>query len=179
METKCTSTPKECREACVSADGLKTVWPAIAARRKKILEERAALPTRCTFCGYSTLVEDWKGSGANNMHCFDCKRLHPITKKISLKSRRFAMVIDNQLHVRKYEDPAHGWLAVPFQWLEQLGIVNQVSCCSYRRGATAYLEEDCDAPLFRKTAESNGFRLFVDYRHTNERSSIRSYPSFW
>lgn len=95
-----------------------------------------------------------------------------------LKSRRFAMVIDNQLHIRKYEDPAHGWLAVPMQWLEAFGIVNEVSCCSYVKGTTAYLEEDCDAPLFRKAAEQHGFRLFVDYRHTNDRSAIRSYPSF-
>ena len=105
--------------------------------------------------------------------------VYRLPKKITLKNRRFAMVIGQELHLRKYEDPAHGWLAVPFQWLEQFGIVNQVSCCSYRRGATAYLEEDCDAPLFRKNAEQHGFRLFVDYRHTNDRSSIRSYPSFW
>lgn len=100
-------------------------------------------------------------------------------KRPVLKSRRFALVIGDELHLRKYEDPAHGWLAVPFSWLEALGIVNQVSCCSYRRGATAYLEEDCDAPLFRQTAEKHGFRLFVDYLHTNDRSVIRSYPSFW
>jgi hypothetical protein len=99
-------------------------------------------------------------------------------KRPVLKSRRFAMVIDNELHVRKYEDPAHGWLAVPMQWLEAFGIVNDVSCCSYLKGGTAYLEEDCDAPLFRKATEKHGFRLFVDHRHTNDRSAIRSYPSF-
>lgn len=103
----------------------------------------------------------------------------PIPKKIALTCRRFARVIGNELHVRKYEDSQHGWLAVPFQWLEALDIVNEVSCCSYRRGETAYLEEDCDAPLLRKAAEQHGFRLFVDYRHTTDRSAIRSYPSFW
>ena len=36
-----------------------------------------ALPTFCTFCGCATLIEDWRGSGANNMHCFVCKQLHP------------------------------------------------------------------------------------------------------
>lgn len=99
-------------------------------------------------------------------------------KRQVLKSRRFAMVIDNELHVRKYEDPAHGWLAVPFQWLEALNIVGDISYCSYLKGSTAYLEEDCDAPLFRKAAEKHGFRLFIDHRHTNDRSAIRSYPSF-
>jgi hypothetical protein len=99
-------------------------------------------------------------------------------KRPVLKSRRFAQVIGDELHVRKYEDPAHGWLAVPMQWLEQLGILDDVSHCSYLKGSTAYLEEDCDAPLFRKAAEKHGFRLFVDYRHTNDISPIRSYPSF-
>lgn len=99
-------------------------------------------------------------------------------KRPVLKSRRFAKVIDNELHVRKYEDPAHGWLAVPMQWLEALRIVGKISACSYLKGGTAYLEEDCDAPEFRKAAENHGFRLFVDYRHTNDRSAIRSYPSF-
>lgn len=95
-----------------------------------------------------------------------------------LKSRRFAMVIGNELHVRKYDYPAHGWLAVPMQWLEALGIVGKISSCSYLKGGTAYLEEDCDSPEFRKAAEAAGYRLFVDYRHTNDRSAIRSYPSF-
>lgn len=36
------------------------------------------LPKCCTFCGCAALIEDWKGSGANNMHCFVCKRLHPV-----------------------------------------------------------------------------------------------------
>lgn len=97
---------------------------------------------------------------------------------MKINSRRFALIIGNEMHVRKYEDPAHGWLAVPLQWLEQFGIVGKISHCSYLKGGTAYLEEDCDAPEFRRAAESNGFRLFVDYRHTNDRSAIRSYPSF-
>lgn len=100
------------------------------------------------------------------------------SKRPVLKSRRFAKVIDNELHVRKYEDPAHGWLAVPMQWLEALGIVGDVSAWSYLKGGTAYLEEDCDAPMFRMCAVRHGFKLFVDYRHTNDRSPIRSYPSF-
>lgn len=95
-----------------------------------------------------------------------------------LKSRRFAMVLDNELHIRKYEDPSHGWLAVPMQWLEALSIVGKITGYSYLRGNTAYLEEDLDAITFRKAVEAAGYRLFVDYRHTNDRSSIRSYPSF-
>lgn len=104
--------------------------------------------------------------------------VYRLPKEIRLASRRFAVVIGNELHLRKYEDPAHGWIAVPMQWLEQFGIVGKISSWSYLRGSTAYLEEDCDAPEFRREAEANGFRLFVDYRHTDDRSSIRSYPSF-
>ena len=104
--------------------------------------------------------------------------VYRLPKQVTLKSRRFAIVIENELHARKYEDPGHGWLAIPMQWLEQFGLVNKVSCFSYRRGETAYLEEDCDATLFRKIAEQHGFRIVVDYRHTNDRSAIRSYPSF-
>jgi hypothetical protein len=158
----------------VKNDGLERVYAEI---RKKRMEKKS-LPQRCEFCGLSTLVENWKGSGEKNMHCFDCKQLHVVKEKPVLQSKRFAKVIGNELHVRKYADPAHGWLAVPMQWLEALRIVGKISSCSYRRNSTAYLEEDCDAPEFRKAAEAAGFKLFVDYRHTNDSSPIRSYPSF-
>jgi hypothetical protein len=95
-----------------------------------------------------------------------------------LKSRRFAQVIGNELHVRKYEDPSHGWLAVPMQWLEQLGIVGKISAFSYRRNSTAYLEEDGDLAEFYGAAKRAGFTLFVDYHHTDERSPVRSYPAY-
>jgi hypothetical protein len=95
-----------------------------------------------------------------------------------LRSRRFGKVIGNELHVRKYEDPGHGWLAVPVDWLEALGIRDKVSRCSFVRGGTAYLEEDCDAPLFMTAAKSAGYSCFIDFRHTDGRSSIRSYESF-
>jgi hypothetical protein len=30
----------------------------------------------CVNCGTSTMVENWKGSGPANMHCFACKKLN-------------------------------------------------------------------------------------------------------
>ncbi len=45
-------------------------------------------------------------------------------------------------------DAGHGWLKVEVAELHQLGIASKISACSYRRGAWAYLEEDCDAGLF-------------------------------
>ena len=31
-----------------------------------------------------------------------------------------------------YEDPGHGWLAVPMEQLVKLGIADKISSCSYR-----------------------------------------------
>lgn len=52
--------------------------------------------------------------------------------------------------LRWYIDPGHGWLAVPTQALIDSGVAGQISTCSYINGqmTIAYLEEDCDAPLF-------------------------------
>ncbi len=78
-----------------------------------------------------------------------------------------------------YADSGHGWLAVKIEELMQLGIITQISSYSYMRGATAYLEEDCDASLF--------FNAYKDkystdpkhtYSHTNNRSPIRNYDSY-
>lgn len=47
-------------------------------------------------------------------------------------------------------DCGHGWLTVPAAELAALGIADTISRFSYqsRDGATAYLEEDCDAARF-------------------------------
>ncbi len=51
---------------------------------------------------------------------------------------------------RFIEDPGHGWLEVPMVVLEQLGIKDAISSCSYEsvNGKLAYLEEDCDYATF-------------------------------
>ena len=48
------------------------------------------------------------------------------------------------------DDGSHGWLAVPLTDLEDLGIEDQISECSYvdHDWGIAYLEEDCDATTF-------------------------------
>lgn len=53
-------------------------------------------------------------------------------------------------------DPGHGWLKVPYKLLETLGIQNKISHYSYRTREDAYLEEDCDAPLFLDSAKGAG-----------------------
>ena len=78
-----------------------------------------------------------------------------------------------------YADPSHGWLAVKIEELMQLGIVTQISSYSYMRGATAYLEEDCDASLFFNAYKDKyGTDPKHTYKHTDNRSPIRNYDSY-
>lgn len=79
------------------------------------------------------------------------------------------------LHV----DPGHGWLKVRQDDLIALGIANNISAYSYRRGIYAYLEEDRDAVIFvdayRKTT---GREPMCRHRHADRRSRIRDYDMF-
>jgi hypothetical protein len=78
----------------------------------------------------------------------------------------------------KYDDPSHGWLAVPRKWVIALGIESFTSSWSYQRGNYVYLEEDDDAARFRIAAERFGYKLLVSVRHTDKRSPIRSLDCF-
>lgn len=73
-------------------------------------------------------------------------------------------------------DPGHGWLEVPLSELRKLGIADKISIYSYMSGDVAYLEEDCDAPLFMGAAGIS----FDDTRevHTDNESIIRSYRPY-
>ena len=55
-----------------------------------------------------------------------------------------------------FQDPGHGWIAVPLTELKALGISEQISSYSYIMGATVYLEEDCDAALWFQTVTARG-----------------------
>lgn len=95
-----------------------------------------------------------------------------------------------KMKVTFFEDPQHGWLAVKRKALEQLGIEKEISGCSYQRGETVYLEEDCDAGKFMKAyAEKMGVstenwqemkaQLFdMKKSHTNNSSPVRSYAGY-
>ena len=84
--------------------------------------------------------------------------------------------IENQLYCIKYEDPAHGWLGVKIELVKLSGA--KISPYSYQRGKMAYLEEDSDAPEFIRAIEDKGFKVFIESRHTNGNSPIRSYATF-
>ena len=83
-----------------------------------------------------------------------------------------------------YNDAGHGWLAVKRQELIELGILNDISHYSYQRGASVYLEEDCDATRFINACVRKGWCATVkDFRYEtkfsrNDHSPIRSYESF-
>lgn len=78
-----------------------------------------------------------------------------------------------------YSDPGHGWIAVKRDYLTTLGIMGDITAFSYQRGGTVYLEEDGDAGLF-VTAYKNatGENPVWNQKHTDKRSSIRSYECF-
>jgi len=83
------------------------------------------------------------------------------------------------LTVAFYSDPGHGWIAVKRKLLKSLNIADKISHCSYQRGNTVYLEEDSDANLFIETMERQGIAVIADFKHTDKRSPIRSYQSYY
>lgn len=78
-----------------------------------------------------------------------------------------------------YSDAGHGWLAVKKQLVWDLGLADAISQCSYEKGKTVYLEEDCDAPKFLKAYENNtGCQPTIVVKRISGQSRIRSYQSY-
>ena len=81
-------------------------------------------------------------------------------------------------------DPSHGWLEVPREDIDALGIADQISAYSYAMAAThkragmVYLEEDCDASLFLDAAKAAGWTIQIVEKYTAEDSPICNYPAF-
>jgi len=76
-----------------------------------------------------------------------------------------------------HTDPGHGWLAVPFALLiAVLGSAKEISRFSYRKGDTAYLEEDCDAGKFIDAAKEQGYEIdIIEHNEPHNQSPIRTY----
>jgi len=83
-----------------------------------------------------------------------------------------------QLNRRFYHDPAHGWLAVKFKDLCELGITDSISCFSYMRGQTAYLEQDSDAGKYLEAARERGLEIQIQDRQHHTVSPIRYYERY-
>ncbi len=77
-----------------------------------------------------------------------------------------------------HTDAGHGWLAVPRAELASLGLLHQISHYSYQRGATVYLEEDCDLSLYVQTIEAKGGKFECTSAPQANYSRIRGYDSF-
>lgn len=76
-----------------------------------------------------------------------------------------------------HNDPGHAWLEVPMGMIFRLGLADKISSCSYRNGEKAYLEEDCDAPLFLQALKSAGipYKIVEEFE---ENTPIRGYARF-
>jgi hypothetical protein len=77
-----------------------------------------------------------------------------------------------------HTDPGHGWLEVPMTDIDRLGLASKISRYSYRKGETAYLEEDCDASLFVEAIKASGSEFKYSEQTTNADSFIRALPRF-
>jgi len=77
-----------------------------------------------------------------------------------------------------YEDPGHGWLAVPLALLARLELLDKVSSYSYMRGRLAHLEEDCDYSHFAAAMRDAGLAFSIREHRTDNQSRIRSYEPF-
>jgi len=75
-----------------------------------------------------------------------------------------------------HNDPGHGWVEVPLTEVKRLGL--KISPYSYRRGAMAYLEEDCDFTLWAEAKRAAGEEFQVKEIYTNTYSPIREYRGF-
>ena len=79
-----------------------------------------------------------------------------------------------------FEDSGHGWVRFPLKRLEKLGIMSKISAYSYQRTSYAYLEEDCDAGVLVEALKADGYTIKdIKVYHTDRRSKIRGYSSFW
>ena len=82
-----------------------------------------------------------------------------------------------------YADPGHAWLKVRIADLQELGIADKISTCSYMKGEFAFLEEDCDAGIYLRAAglyTESGWSPDVMQKtsHSNYSSAVRSYAYY-
>lgn len=74
-------------------------------------------------------------------------------------------------------DPGHGWLQVPMEYLDKLGVKDHISTYSYALPGLAFLEEDLDAGTFLRAAEKAGWTVDIESRY-DDPTPIRNYPSY-
>ncbi len=71
------------------------------------------------------------------------------------------------MKLRFISDPSHGYLEIPIELINKYNIYNRISNFSFKTKQFAYLEEDCDAPLFfeaiKKNNHINNFEVITKY----------------
>jgi hypothetical protein len=77
-----------------------------------------------------------------------------------------------------YQDPGHGWVAVPRSLLVELGIEDEITPYSYQRLDEVFLEEDCDLSTFTRAMGAMGREFKTLETYTNGDSFVRSLPSY-
>jgi hypothetical protein len=77
------------------------------------------------------------------------------------------------------QDSGHGWVRVPRQEIERLGIEKDITTYSYQKGRNVFLEEDCDMQILvdARTAEGKETK-FAPYQNKSRQSRIRKYESY-
>jgi hypothetical protein len=76
------------------------------------------------------------------------------------------------------QDPSHGWLIVRRGDLADAGLSPaDFSSCSYVRGDTFALEEDCDMPRFLKRLDERGIPYRLREQHTKTDAHVRRWAS--
>jgi len=76
------------------------------------------------------------------------------------------------------QDPGHGWLIVSRGDLAGAGMLPaDFSSCSYVRGDTLALEEDCDMPRFLKRLDERGIAYRLHDQHTDAEAHVRRWAS--
>jgi len=87
-------------------------------------------------------------------------------------------LIESKKSYHFYMDPGHGWLKVPLEELEELGIAGDISPYSYMRSGYAYLEEDSDAVKFIEAMKNRGVKVKLEEHTANRESRIRRYDMY-
>jgi len=125
---------------------------------------------QCAELGYISIVELIRNDVELDLH-WDV---------VSLAEIKGVAGIDPGL-LKFYDDPGHGWLSVPIDLLQEYDLTDKISTCSYRKGDTAYLEEDCDLARFIEAIGSQSWQKIkdkIENCHLASDNFIRNLPSF-
>ena len=96
----------------------------------------------------------------------------------TVKTERNSLKTGQQITRWFHPDSGHGWLAVKYKDLVELGVLDKISSCSYMKGDTVYLEEDCDATVYVDALKALNIDLKVKNGKHYDRSPIRTYDIF-